>query len=712
MVELRKAQGRLARLGVDIGGTFTDAALEIGGARYSAKTLTTHKAPDDGVIQAIELVLADAGIAFSDLDLVVHGTTLATNALIERKGAKTAMITTAGFRDTIEIGVEYRFDLFDLFLELPSPLVSRKLRLPVRERLGVGGRELLPLNESDVAEAIEVLSEQGVEAVAVCLLHSYANGAHEERIRDQIKKALPNVSISISSEVAPEMREFERFCTAVANAYVQPKMASYLYRLELRLKEKGLKSPLMMMSSGGGLTDVATAAAFPVRLVESGPAGGALFAASVAAENGLKDVVSFDMGGTTAKICLIDNCRPQTSRTFEVARIYRFKKGSGTPIRIPVIDMVEIGAGGGSIAHVDSLGRVSIGPESAGSEPGPVSFSRGGTAPTVTDANLILGRINPAGFGGGKFALNNSSANEAMLRSVGAKLSLDAAHASAAVAEMVEENMASAARVHAIESGKEIRARVLIAFGGGAPLHVAGVMQKLGMRHFLVPQGAGVGSAVGFLRAPVSYEIVRSLHQKLSSINPTEVNALLEDMSAAARAIVKKAANGEEVSEIRNASMRYVGQGHEINVAIPTREFAENDHEALREAFETRYREVYRRNVPGADIEVLTWSVLITTPTPSTPAWPTKGSESQAKPRSERQAFESRLSRTTTHAIYWRPDLKPGDRIVGPAVVEEDETSTVIPTGMCAVILPTGAIFGEYVPTENSAERVKESTHA
>ncbi len=703
---------RTARLGVDIGGTFTDAALEANGTRYSAKSLTTHKAPDDGVIEAIELVLGEAGLDFSDLDLVVHGTTLATNALIERKGAKTAMITTAGFRDTIEIGVEYRFDLFDLFLELPAPLVGRDLRIPVRERLGAGGRELIPLDEADVAAAIEQLRAAKVEAVAVCFLHSYANGAHEERVRDLIKAALPEVDVSISSEVAPEMREFERFCTAVSNAYVQPKMASYLFRLEQRLRDKGLKSSLLMMLSGGGLTDIATAAAFPVRLVESGPAGGALFAAAVAAENGFDDVVSFDMGGTTAKICLIEDGRPQTSRTFEVARIYRFKKGSGTPIRIPVIDMVEIGAGGGSIAHVDSLGRVAIGPESAGSEPGPAAFARGGTEPTVTDANLILRRINPAGFAGGKFPLDGSASADAIVRSVGTKLGLDKSESAGAVAEMVEENMASAARVHGIESGKEIRDRVLIAFGGGAPLHVAGVMQKLGMSRFLVPRGAGVGSAVGFLRAPVSYEVVRSLHQKLSRIDAAEVNALLNEMSVTARSIVEKAANAEPLQEIRTASMRYVGQGHEINVSIPTRNFTNEDSKELRASFERRYREIYRRNVPGADIEVLTWSVLVTTSVPPSPTYPPAASRFDAKPKSHRDVFESKMGKMVSYGIHWRPDLQAGATIIGPAVIEEDETSTVIPTGMSASILPSGAILGHIVQPARVSVVEKESADA
>ena len=704
--------GAGARLGVDIGGTFTDAALEVDGRRFTSKALTTHKAPDDGVLEAMRAVLDDAGLGFGDLDLVVHGTTLATNALIERRGARTAMLTTQGFRDVVEIGIEYRFDLFDLFLELPRPLVERGLRLPVRGRLGAGGRELEKLVEADVEAAIEVLRRERIEAVAICFLHSYASTAHEERAREMIRTALPDISITLSGEVAPEMREFERFCTALANAYVQPKMADYLFRLETRLRELGLRNPILMMLSGGGLTDIATAAAFPVRLVESGPAGGALFAASVAAENGLSDVVSFDMGGTTAKICLIDGGRPQTSRTFEVARIYRFKKGSGTPIRIPVIDMVEIGAGGGSIAHIDSLGRLNIGPESAGSEPGPAAFGRGGDRPTVTDGNLVLGKINPAGFAGGRFVLDGAGARAAIDRDLAGRLGMTSQPAASAVVEVVEENMASAARVHAVESGKEIRNRVLIAFGGGAPLHVAGVMAKLGMRRFMVPTGAGVGSAVGFLRAPVSYEMVRSMHQRLSALEPERVNALLREMEGTARDIVKVAAGNEPLQVVRSASARYVGQGHEITVAMPESDFGADDSATLVAAFEARYREIYRRNVPGADVEVLTWSVLVTTRTPPVSDYGAEPAAYAPAPKGTRDIYDKTADRPVSFAIHWRDDLRPGARLAGPAVIEEEETSTVIPAGMTATILASGAILGEIAAEAAPETPAREAAHA
>ena len=687
--------GNSTKLGIDIGGTFTDAAIEVGDQRFTAKTLTTHTNPDDGVIAAMEIVLAQAGVGIGELDLVVHGTTLATNALIERKGAKTAMLTTAGFRDVVEIGQEYRFDLFDLFLELPTPLVPRDLRIPIRERLGAGGRLLMPLNEADVVSAIDVLRKNNVESVAVCLMHSYANTAHEARVAEMIRAALPDLSVSLSGEVAPEMREFERFCTACANAYVQPKMATYLLRLEKRLKEKGLNCPLLMMLSGGGLTDIATAATFPIRLVESGPAGGALFAAAIAAENGLSDVVSFDMGGTTAKICLIDNGTPQTSRTFEVARVYRHKKGSGTPVRIPVIDMVEIGSGGGSLAKLDSLGRVAVGPESAGSEPGPAAFGRGGIRPAVTDANLLLGRINPAGFAGGKFRLDIRASETTMKEHICNPLGVSTHEASTAVVEVVEENMASAARVHAVESGKEIRDRVVIGFGGGAPLHVAKVMAKLGMTRFLVPVGAGVGSAVGFLRAPVSYEVVRSLHQPLTSFDAEVVNTCLEDMKNTATRIVEPAALGQPLTEVRSASMRYAGQGHEITVPIPNHRLAQQDGASLRDAFETKYRDIYHRNVPGAEVEVITWSVLVTAPVPDVIRFETLQDGYNPEPNCYRTVFETRPVAEVEYAVFWRPELKSGAQIIGPAAIEEEETTTIIPKGLQATILASGAILGE-----------------
>ena len=513
-----------ARLAVDIGGTFTDVAVETEDERWTGKVLTTPHAPELGVLEGVRQVLAKAGLAPADIALVIHGTTLATNAVIERKGARTALLTTEGFRDVLALGNESRYDQYDLNIELPQPLVPRRWRLPVPERLDNTGKVLIPLDEAAVARHVEFLRAEGVEAVAIGFLHGFVNPAHERAAAAIVQRLWPEVPVSLASEVSPEMREWERFSTTVANAYVQPLMASYLKRLEVGLRAAGLGCPLFMMLSGGGLTTLETAARFPIRLVESGPAGGAIFSAHVARQRGLSEVLSFDMGGTTAKICLIDGFKPQASRTFEVARVGRFKKGSGLPLRIPVIEMVEIGAGGGSIAAVDGMGRITVGPESAGADPGPACYGRGGAKPAVTDANLALGRYDPVAFAGGALRLYPDHARTALAAEVGGKLGLSADMAALGVVEMVDENMANAARVHAIESGKGYDGRTLIAFGGGGPVHGYRVAEKVGIRRMLVPSGAGVGSAIGFLRAPVAYEVVKCLYQRFATFDAAAVN--------------------------------------------------------------------------------------------------------------------------------------------------------------------------------------------
>ncbi len=514
------ARAGAARLGVDIGGTFTDVALEVDGKRYSAKLLTTPHAPERGVLAVIRTVLREANLTPPQLSIIIHGTTLATNAIIERKGAKTALVTTEGFRDTVEIRHENRFEQYDVNIDLPPPLVPRRLRRVVPERIDARGRIVTPLDEAAVAALAERLEEDEVESLAIGFLHSYVNPAHEERAREVLTRHLKGVTMTLSSEVSPEMREYERLSTACANAYVQPMIGRYLVNLEALLHEEGFTCPLFLMTSGGGLTTVETAIRFPVRLVESGPAGGAIFASHIARQCGLDKVLSYDMGGTTAKICLIDDLQPQSSRAFEVARVYRFKKGSGLPLRIPVIEMVEIGAGGGSIARVDQLKRITVGPDSAGADPGPACYGQGGDLPSITDADLLLGRIDPTGFSGGKMALDRAAAERALQREVADKLDLALDVAALGVSEIVDENMANAARVHAIESGKDARGRTLVAFGGAAPLHASRMADKLGLDRVLVPSNAGVGSAVGFLRAPISYEIVRSQLQRLDSFDP------------------------------------------------------------------------------------------------------------------------------------------------------------------------------------------------
>jgi len=666
------------RLGVDIGGTFTDVALEVGGRLFTAKTLTTPRAPEEGVLVAVFAVTTAAKVAPGDVGLIIHGTTLATNALIERKGAKTALLTTEGFRDIVEIRHENRFEQYDVDIDLPPPLVPRRLRLPVKERIDAQGKVLVPLDAASLNAAIAALEVQAVEAVAVGLLHSFTNPDHEKRVGEAIQRRLPKVAVTLSSEVSPEMREYERFSTACANAYIQPLMGRYLEQLAAEFARAGFACPLLLMTSGGGITTVETAIRFPVRLAESGPAGGAIFAAAIARQHGLDHVLSFDMGGTTAKICLIDKAQPQTARAFEVARIYRFLKGSGLPMRIPVIEMVEIGAGGGSIARVDSLGRIAVGPHSAGSEPGPACYGRGGTEPTVTDADVVLGRIDPKTFSGGDMSLDVTAAQHAVAGRVGAALSLAAEHAALGISEMVDENMANAARVHAIESGKDIRPRTLIAFGGAAPLHAARVAEKLGVGRVLVPANAGVGSAVGFLRAPVAYEIVRSRLMRVSAFDEAEANALVLEMRGEAEAIVCRGAGATKLVEQRSAFMRYRGQGHEIAVNLPVRAFAADDRATLTELFEAAYRRLYSRAIPGVDIEILSWVVAVAAPAEGRLAEPKSERAYDPPPKARRRVFDPDSGEFLDVAVYWRPDLAPGARIPGPAVIAEDETSTVV----------------------------------
>jgi N-methylhydantoinase A len=666
------------RVGVDIGGTFTDVALEVGEVRFTGKVLTTPRAPEDGVLTALRTVIAAAGVAPGDVDLIVHGTTLATNALIERKGARTALLTTEGFRDVIEIRHENRFEQYDINIDLPPPLVPRRLRLPVRERIDAQGAVLTPLDAGSVDTAIEALAAQQVEAVAVGLLHSFTNPAHEHRIGEAIACRLPGVPVSLSSEVSPEMREYERFSTACANAYIQPLMGRYLAGLEQALRREGFVCPLLLMTSGGGVTTLETAIRFPVRLVESGPAGGAIFASCIARQHAIDQVVSFDMGGTTAKICLIDKAQAQTARAFEVARVYRFLKGSGLPLRIPVIEMVEIGAGGGSIARVDTLGRITVGPDSAGSEPGPVCYGRGGREPTVTDADLLLGRIDPATFSGGDMQLDSAGARKAAAEHVGEPLELTAEHAALGISEMVDENMANAARVHAIESGKDLRPRTLIAFGGAAPLHAARVAEKLGIGRVLIPQNAGVGSAVGLLRAPVSYEIVRGALMRLDQFDAAAANRLCAEMRVEAEAIVRRGAPGAALTEQRSAFMRYRGQGHEIAVVLPVRAFAADDRSVIAGLFEAAYRKLYSRAIPGVEIEILSWVVSVTAPAGGRLSDPLEELLSRPQPRAHRPVLDPGLGEFRDVPIYWRADLAPGAQIKGPAVIAEDETSTVV----------------------------------
>jgi N-methylhydantoinase A len=686
-------QAAKARLAIDVGGTFTDVVLDQSGQQWTTKVLTTHDAPERGVIGGVQAALKGAGVRPDDVGFIIHGTTLATNALIERKGARTALLTTEGFRDTIELGTESRFDQYDVNLVKQAPLVPRNWRIPIVERVAADAEILRPLDEASVLDAIGYLRAESIESVAVAFLHSYVQPVHEQRVRALVHDRLPDVSVSLSSEVSPEMREYERFMTTCANAYVQPLIAGYLTRLENDLKARGLSCQLFLMLSSGGITTVETARAFPIRLVESGPAGGAIFAQNVAQQHGVARAVSFDMGGTTAKICLIDDFKPQTSRMFEVSRSSRFQKGSGIPLRIPVIEMVEIGAGGGSIARVDRLGRITVGPDSAGSIPGPACYGRGGLEPTVTDADVVLGRIDPKAFAGGQVPLHPQLAQAAMAPGGSTDtLGLDAEEFAYAIAELVDEAMSNAARVHAVESGRALSDRTLIAFGGAAPLHVGRVADKLGIARVIVPVGAGVGSAIGFLLAPISYEVARSMYIRLQGFRPECVNALLSSMADEARGVVAQGAEDRCLSEHRAAFARYVGQGHEIPIALPIRTLQKSDAAVLRNAFEQSYLQLYGRLIDGVDIEILAWTVTVGTDVPQVEPMATVKNQPASPPSSWRDIFDIGQAAWIKAGLYRRSELSPGSTLAGPAVIVEESTSTVIGPGYDVAIAADASI--------------------
>ena len=670
------------RLAVDIGGTFTDVALECGDKQFTIKTLTTKSQPETGVLAGVDSVLAQAKINPSQVETIIYGTTLATNLLIERRGAPVALVTTHGFRDVVEMRNENRFEQYDINIELPAPLVPRSQRLVVSERIGADGCILRPLNEGEVQALVPHLLEKEIQSVAVGFLHSYRNNSHEQRVREIISAEAPEIDVTLSSEVSPEMREFERISTACANAYVQPLMSRHLRSLASQLRTQGLDCPLFLMLSGGGITTLETAIRFPVRLVESGPAGGAIFSSFIAKQLGLSRVLSYDMGGTTAKVCLIDDGEPHTSRTFEVAREYRFLKGSGIPINIPVIEMVEIGAGGGSIADVDAMNRIRVGPESADSDPGPASYDLGGVAPTVTDADLLLGRLDPENFAGGSIRLNVENASKALDSVIGSKLGFKTSHTALGVSEIVDENMSNAARVHAIESGVDIETYTIVAFGGAAPIHVARLAEKLNIQKIVIPPGAGVGSALGFLQAPVSYEVIRSYYQRLDDLDYHGINQLLHSMRKEATDVVEPGAQGQRTREIRTAFMRYIGQGHEVSVEIPVKlEEAELDSQSsgrLTIAFETEYTRLYGRTIPSLEIEILTWSLLVSTKESDGLAINMFAKSYAPDTTESRKLMDAESGEFNDASVYDRLSLARGAKIEGPAIVTESDTATVI----------------------------------
>ena len=681
------------RLGVDIGGTFTDLVLESSnGVQASTKVLTTYDTPEDAIITGLQTVCKQVTIQPDKISQIIHGTTLATNALIERRGAKTALITTQGFRDVIEMRTESRFEQYDLNLTLPAPLLTRDHRYVVNERMDANGKILIPLQKAEIDALAERLAQFGYDSIAVGLLHSYANDSHEQMIGKALADRLPDVMISLSSEVSPQMREYERFNTTIANAYIKPLMKSYLSRLKGRLAKEGAYCPVFLMHSGGGIISLENAAEFPVRLVESGPAGGAVFAAHIAASHGLDRALSFDMGGTTAKICLVKDHTPKTARTFEVARTYRFKKGSGMPISIPVIDMVEIGAGGGSLAHVDSLDQIRVGPESAGSQPGPACYGRGGTAPTVTDSDLILGKLDPAGFAGGSIPLYTERATQALDIHIGSKLDMEAVEAAWGVAEMVDENMANAARVHAVENGEDLSEYTMIAFGGAAPLHAARLCEKLGIRRCLIPQGAGVGSAIGFLRAPFSFEANNSVFMQLSSFDPVRVKQLFADMEKEASAFVRSCDQDANIKTEYKVYMRYAGQGWEIPVPLTVQHITKPNTADYKACFEREYEQLFARTVAGMEIEITVWSVNAYTEPPEARPVQQQAHQRTLETTNTRPLFDPALSTFVNATVAQRDAVKDTTEIIGPAMLTEDETTIIVPSSRDAVACGDGTI--------------------
>jgi len=674
------------RLGVDIGGTFTDIVLETNSKRFSAKVLTDNANPEMAIFKGIDDVCLKADIAPSDLTQIIHGTTLATNSLIERKGAKTALITTEGFRDVIEMRTESRFEQYDLNLSLPDPLLSREHRYVLKERIDAQGRVLIPIEQRAVEDLANELRNKGYTSVAVGFLHSYVNNNHENVVGKIIQNIIPNIMVSLSNEVSPQVREYERFSTTVANAYIKPLIEKYLLNFLTELEKKNINCPAFLMHSGGGIMSFQDAIKFPVRLVESGPAGGAMFAADLASRYGLKKILSFDMGGTTAKICLIDDYKPKTSRVFEVARTYRFKKGSGIPISIPVIDMVEIGAGGGSLANVDSLNQIRVGPKSAGSDPGPACFNKGGKNVTVTDADLLLGKLDPKNFAGGSIELNPSFSKTVAEKDIGQNLQMGSNEAAWGVSEVVDENMANAARVHAIENGQDLSDYTMIAFGGAAPLHASRLCEKIGINRCIIPKGAGVGSAIGFLKAPYSFEASRSIFMRLSQFDADLAGKIFVDMEKEASNFVRSCDENSQLISNFKVYMRYSGQGWEIPISFLRKEIKNPSKEVFQKRFEEDYKKLFGRAVFGMQIEIVVWAVNTFTPLPEVKAEPELVEIKKIKTKNNCNFFDTGLGKNVQAIRINRDKINKKSWLKGPAIISEKETATIVSSNFSILV--------------------------
>jgi N-methylhydantoinase A len=671
-------------IGVDIGGTFTDIVLVDGnGRRFFGKTLTTPQDPSHAVFSGLTDVLESAGLQLDSVDKVIHGTTLVTNALIERKGAPTGLLTTAGFRDSIEIGTESRYDIFDLQLTKPEPLVERRLRFGIKERVLVDGSVLKPLDESQARSVIRELVALGVESIGVCLLHSYANPRHEIRLRELLTEIAPHIRVSISSEVSPEIREYPRSCTTIANVYVQPLVEEYLGVLNDGLRSLKFDGELLVMLSSGGTGTVETVKQFPIGLLESGPVGGAVAASFYGKAHGLGNLIVFDMGGTTAKISVLQGGEPSIVHELEVARSHRFKKGSGIPITIPVIDMIEIGAGGGSIARLDRMGRLKIGPDSAGSEPGPVCYGLGGREPTVTDANLVLGYLDPDFFLGGKMKIDLRAAQCAIEQRIASPLGISAMRAAWGILHIVTENMANAARIHAAERGKDLRNYSMFAFGGAGPLHASYLADALHMSRVIIPSGAGVLSAFGFLTVPLSFDFSRTYRARLAELDWDRVNELFAQMEQEGRQIIGRSLSSDrDVTITRSCEARYLGQSHHIAVPVPDGILEPQTKVHILRSFVDRYRELYEYDEGEGEalpIEVLTWRLKASGPKPNV-TFDTVQQDSGAGVRKpDRRIYLPERGEFGDVPVFNRYALGAGFAAEGPLIVEERESTLVVP---------------------------------
>ncbi len=682
----------MLRIGCDIGGTFTDFLLydAATGAFETLKVPTTPDDPSRAVAEGLARLGAGDPTLVGRIDTLIHGTTLVINAVIERKGAPTALLATAGFPDILQMRREIRYDIYDIRQTFPEPLVPRRWRREAPERVLADGTAETPLDEAAVAATVRALADEGVTSLGVCFLHSYANPAHEARAREVIRAAVPEMDVTISSEVLPEIREFERTATTAVNAYVRPVVKAYLAELEDRLAAMGVKAAITLMLSGGGICGLAAGRQAPVRLVESGPVGGVIAAAELGAQAGAGEVLGFDMGGTTAKLCLIAGGRLPMTREYEVDRVHRFKRGSGTPVAVPTVDLVEIGAGGGSIASVGAMGLISVGPHSAGAVPGPICYGGGGTEPTVTDADLVLGWLDPEAMKPNGVPLDREGAAAGLVREIGAPLGLDAVEAAAAVVAVVEEAMAGAARMHGVERGSDAGAATMVAYGGAGPLHADGVARRIGARHILVPLAAGVFSALGFLVSPVRYEAAKSRLTRLDRADGPEsaaVDAVFAELTAEAEAAVKSAAGDTPITVELLADMAYHGQGHTLRV--PLREGPFDPADAARR-FAKGYADAYGYAYDDMVAQIVTLRVVATAETPAAPVAEPPAPDGGA--RRERMAYDPADKAFVPHSVVSIPSLAAGERVDGPALIEADGTTIRIGRGAFATMSDAGYV--------------------